>query len=78
MSKFQFAISSGSESVRQAGVVESDSFDDAVLLLGQKIVVQTGDSLEIGVSGFPPARFHCVGAVKNGRPVWIPEGQLAA
>ena len=78
MSKFQFAISSGPESIRQAGVVESDSFDDAVVLLGSKIVVQTGDSLEIGVSGFPPARYHCVGAVKNGRPIWVPEGQMAA
>jgi hypothetical protein len=78
LSKFQFAISSGPESIRQAGVVESDSFDDAVVLLGKKIPVQRGDSLEIGVSGFPPARFHCMGAVKNGHPVWIPEGQMAA
>lgn len=78
MSKFQFAISSGPESVRQAGVVESESFDAAVVLLGQKITVHAGDSLEIGVAGFPPARFQCVGAVKNGRPVWIPEGQMAA
>ena len=57
MSRFQFAISSGPESVRQAGVVESDSFSEAVVLLGEKIPVRTGDSLEIGVSGFPPARF---------------------
>ena len=78
MSKFQFAISSGPESIRQAGVVESDSFDDAVDLLGQKIPVRTGDSLEIGVVGFPPARYQCVGAVKQGRPIWIPEGQMAA
>ena len=78
MSKFQFAISSGPESVRQAGVVESNSFDDAVFLLGTKILVQAGDSLEIGVAGFPPARYQCVGAVKNGSPVWIPEGQMAA
>ena len=78
MSKFQFAISSGPESIRQAGVVESDSFDDAVVLLGKKIVVQAGDSLEIGVAGFPPARFQCAGAVRNGRPIWIPEGQMAA
>jgi hypothetical protein len=78
LSKYQFAISSGPESVRQAGVVESDSFDEAVLLLGEKIPVRAGDSLEIGVSGFPPARFQCVGAVKNGRPVWVPEGQMAA
>lgn len=78
MSKFLFAISSGPESVRQAGVVESNSFNDAVTLLGEKIPVQTGDSLEIGVLGFPPARYQCVGAVRNGRPLWMPEGQLAA
>jgi hypothetical protein len=78
LSKFQFAISSGPESIRQAGVVESDSFDDAVVLLGRQMVVQAGDSLEIGVTGFPPARYHCVGAVKSGRPVWIPEGLMAA
>ena len=77
MSKFQFALSSGPESVRQAGVVESDSFDAAVQLLGEKIPVQTGDSLEIGVHGFPPARYHCVGAVRS-RPIWVPEGRLAA
>ena len=78
MSKFQFAISSGPESVRQAGVVESDSFSDAVVLLGEKIPVRTGDSLEIGVSGFPPARFCCVSAMKGTRPVWVPEGRMAA
>ena len=78
MSRYQFAISSGPESVRQAGIVESDSFDDAVLLLGQRIPVRTGDSLEIGVAGFPPARYECVGAVKNGRPVWMPFGRIAA
>lgn len=78
MSRFQFAISSGPESVRRAGIVESDSFDEAVILLGQKIAVNTGDSLEIGVLGFPPAHFQCAGAVRSGRPVWIPEGQLAA
>lgn len=78
MSTYQFAISSGPESVRQAGVVESDTFDEAVVLLGERIPVRAGDSLEIGVTGFPPARYHCVGAVKNGRPVWVPAGRLAA
>ncbi len=78
MSKFMFAISSGPESVRQAGIVESSSFDEAVIMLGHRIQVQTGDFLEIGVSGFPPARYHCIGAVKSGRPLWVPEGQLAA
>jgi len=78
MSQFQFAICSGPESVRQAGVVESDSFDEAVVLLGERIPVQEGDSLEIGVYGFPPARYQCVGAIRGGRPLWAPEGRLAA
>jgi hypothetical protein len=78
LSRFQFAISSGPESVRQAGYVESDSFDEAVVLLGEKIPVRTGDSLEIGVSGFPPARFQCVSAAKGAKPVWMPEGRMAA
>jgi hypothetical protein len=77
MSRFQFAISSGPESIRQAGVVECDSFSEAVRLLGKKIPVQTGDSLEIGVHGFPPARYHCVGAVRS-LPVWVAKGRLAA
>ena len=77
MSRFQFAISSGPESIRQAGVVESYSFDEAVLILGRKIPVQMGDSLEIGVSGFPPARYHCIGSTRS-RPIWAPEGRMAA
>ena len=77
MSKYQFAICSGPESVRQAGVVESNSFDEAVTLLGTKITVQAGDSLEIGVHGFPPARYQCIGEMRS-RPIWVPEGRLAA
>lgn len=77
MSKFQFAICSGPESVRQAGVVESDSFEEAVVLLGTKISVRAGDSLEIGVTGFPPARYQCVGEMRS-RPIWLPQGQMAA
>ena len=78
MSRYRYAISSGPDSVRQAGVVESATFDEAVVLLGRRIPVRAGDSLEIGVSGFPPARFQCIGSVKSGRPVWVPDGQLAA
>jgi hypothetical protein len=78
LARFQFAISSGPESVRQAGVVESDSFTEAVVLLGEKIPVRTGDSLEIGVSGFPPAPFFCNSASKGALPVWMPEGNMAA
>jgi hypothetical protein len=58
--------------------VESDSFSEAVVLLSEKIPVRTGDSLEIGVSGFPPARVLCASAMKGTSPVWVPEGKLAA
>ena len=42
-----------------------------------KRIVEPGDELEIGVFGFPPARFRCVGEVKS-LPVWMPTGQKAA
>ena len=78
MSRYQFAISSGPESVRQAGILDSPSFDEAVFMLGRRFPVRAGDELEIGVAGFPPARFQCIGSVKSGRPVWVPNGRLAA
>ncbi len=75
MSRFSFAVSS-SES-RQEGVIDSDSFVDAVDALGQHVVVRTGDLLEIGVTGFPPARYECVGEIRS-LPIWVPAGQKAA
>lgn len=47
MSRFSFAVS-GLDS-RREGVIESDSFRDAVDALGQHVEVKTGDTLEIGV-----------------------------
>ena len=76
MSRYSFAVS-GLES-RRAGVIESPSFRDAVDALGQHVEVNTGDTLEIGVLGFPPARYECVGAIKSGYPIWMPAGQMAA
>ena len=77
MAKYTFALGSDSE-VRQAGVIQSDSFDDALRALGQKISVKKGDTLEIGVSGFPPARFECIAALLDGDVLWRPSGQRAA
>ena len=57
--------------------VESDSFTAAVDALGQHVEVRMGDELEIGVFGFPPARYRCVGEAKN-LPIWMPWGQKAA
>lgn len=77
MAKYTFALGSDAD-VRQAGVIQSDSFDDALRALGQKISVKKGDTLEIGVSGFPPARFECIAALLDGDVLWRPSGQKAA
>ena len=69
MLKYCFALS-GSGS-RHEGVIESDSFHEAVDSLADHVDVHTGDLLEIGVTGFPPARFECVGELKS-LPVWMP------
>src|SRR4051794_29371352 len=57
MSKFRFALSNAA--LRQEGMVESDSFVQAVDSLWQHVEVHRGDVLEIGVRGFPPARYEC-------------------
>ncbi len=76
MSKFSFSVRSIDS--RQDGVIESDSFIAAVDALGGHVTVQTGDVLEIGVLGFPPARYECVGEATSGYPLWMPAGRLAA
>jgi hypothetical protein len=68
MSKFRFALSNAA--VRQEGTVESDSFVDAVDKLWKHVEVKQGDVLEIGVLGFPPARFECVAEIGEGKPFW--------
>ncbi len=76
MSKFSFSVR-GIDS-RQEGVIESESFVAAVDALGQHVVVNKGDVLEIGVFGFPPARYECVGEESAGIPLWMPASRLAA
>lgn len=76
MSKFCFSVR-GIDS-RQDGVIESDSFLAAVDALGQHVSVQKGDVLEIGVIGFPPAHYECVGEEGAGIPLWMPASRLAA
>ena len=76
MSKFSFSVSGVNS--RREGVIESESFRDAVDALGQHVDVKTGDRLEIGVLGFPPARYECVGEIQSGYPIWMPAGLKAA
>jgi hypothetical protein len=76
MSEFRFSVRGLAS--RQDGVIESESFRAAVDALGQHITVTAGDILEIGVQGFPPAVYECIGAGKPGSPLWMPSGRLAA
>lgn len=76
MPQFHFSLSRTGE-MRQAGVVQSESFDAALTALSERMPAAEGDTLEIGVSGFPPARYECVGRIR-GRRGWRPSGQLAA
>jgi hypothetical protein len=68
MSRFRFTLSNAA--VRQEGTVESDTFTNAVDSIWQHVDVKQGDLLEIGVLGFPPARYECVAEIGEGRPFW--------
>lgn len=76
MSQFRFSVRGLAS--RQDGVIESESFVAAVDALGQHVTVKAGDILEIGVHGFPPAVYECIGEAKAGAPLWMPSGRLAA
>jgi hypothetical protein len=77
MPRFEFALSTV-DTVRRTGVVNSESFADALALVGEHADAHAGDTLEIGVRGFPPARFECVSTLIDGEPLWRPTGKLAA
>lgn len=71
MSKYRFAVSDLES--RREGTIESESFVSAVDALALHVDVRMGDVLEIGVLGFPPATFRCVGEGERGLPVWMPQ-----
>lgn len=77
MATYSFTIDSSDDS-RQAGIIHSVSFQEALELVGERVAVNTGDTLEIGVRGFPPARYQCVEASFEGRVFWVPANKLAA
>jgi hypothetical protein len=76
MATYTFSLSNA-ETSRQAGVIQSTSFDEALRLVGERMAVSQGDTLEIGVRGFPPARYECVEALLDGTVFWQP-ARLAA
>jgi hypothetical protein len=77
MATYSFTIDSSDDS-RQAGIIHSTSFQEALELVGERVAVNLGDTLEIGVKGFPPARYQCVEAMFGGRVLWAPANQIAA
>ena len=77
MATYRFSLST-SEEARQAGVIQSTSFDEALRLVGERMPVNQGDTLEIGVNGFPPARYECVQSLLDGTVFWRPSVQMAA
>jgi hypothetical protein len=76
MPRFHFSLSTND--VVEAGFVQSESLDQAMTAINEHVPAHQGDTLEIGVRGFPPARFECVWAMPGGDPTWRPAGLLAA
>ena len=77
MPRFQFQLRT-TQQVREAGMVQSDSFTDALTAISEHVTASEGDTLEIGVNGFPPAHFECVWSAAHGSTDWRPAGQMAA
>jgi hypothetical protein len=76
MARFAFALSVEGE-IREAGIVSTDSFDEALFEVSRRYRPQKGDTLQIGVPGFPPARYEHTGFAR-GVKGWRPAGLLAA
>jgi hypothetical protein len=62
----------------EVGFVRSGSFAEAFDAIQEQLPASEGDLLELGVQGFPPARYLCIGKGSMGRPSWRPLAQLAA
>ena len=77
MATYMFALST-SEDSRQAGLIQSPSFEEALRLVGERMPVTKGDTLEIGVKGFPPARYQCVESLLDGSVFWQPTAAALA
>ena len=77
MPRYQFAIG-GTGAVREAGFVRSESFSEALAAISQRVRAERGDTLQIGVHGFPPAPYECLWAENGSAQSWKPEGLLAA
>ncbi|MBX6331576.1 MAG: hypothetical protein IRY91_07000 [Gemmatimonadaceae bacterium] len=78
MPRFEFSLSSPAARNRMAGAVTSASFSDALEAIAEQAEVEEGDTLEIGVKGFPPARFEYSTSADDGVVSWRPAGRRLA
>ncbi len=62
----------------EVGFVRSGSFAEALDAIQEQLPATEGDLLELGVQGFPPARYLCVGKGAAGETAWRPLALLAA
>lgn len=76
MSVYRFALDSSTYG-REVGLIRSDTFDHALEALQTQVPANAGDTLEIGVPGFPPAKYECVTA-EGGEARWTAKNALAA
>ena len=76
MPRFTFSLAKAGIA-SEAGMVVSESFTDALDAIAEQPQVAVGDMLEIGVPGFPPARYQCVPLGRKGRG-FHPMNRLAA
>jgi len=76
MARFAFSLGTHDE-LRETGVVIGDSFDEALATLSRRFRPTKGDRLELGVEGFPPARYEHTGYAR-GVAGWRPAGLMAA
>lgn len=76
MPRFTFSLAKAGLAA-DAGAVLSASFSEALDAIAEQPQVSVGDTLEIGVPGFPPARFECVALGTSGR-AFQPTNRMAA
>ena len=77
MPRFRFALGND-RWVREVGMVQTDTFDDAMSAVTQRFAALPGDELEIGVAGFPPARYMYMNVIDGDSNRWRPIGEKAA
>ena len=73
MPRYSFSLSNH-DGVHEIGVVSCPTFAEALDRLAEHESLHDGDILEIGVTGFPPARYESVFSFDDLVPQWKPVG----